>query len=168
MSSHIFRRSQRGLSIDVAERSSMLKNYQNTHYPRFSSVPKTGVAFPKTGISFLLWGIWNYKLGLVEYFLWSIWSRIVIRTRSDSKRVTLVTVGWTVLPLGCRAGAALSGVEKGEGIEHPPPPPPSHATCHPPAKEDTKHEIISPSPHFLAKKRPATLLASHPKVGPRC
>jgi len=32
----------------------MLKNYQNTHYPRLGLVPKTGIAFPKTGVLFLL------------------------------------------------------------------------------------------------------------------
>jgi len=40
-----FKRSRRELSIDVAERKSMLKNNQTTHYPRFS----TQVAFPRTG-----------------------------------------------------------------------------------------------------------------------
>jgi len=44
----LFKRSRRGLSIDVAEHSSMLKKYQNTNYLRFSFIPKTGVAFPKT------------------------------------------------------------------------------------------------------------------------
>jgi len=44
-----FKRSQRKLSIDVAELRPMLKNYQNTHYPRFSFIPKTGTVFPKTG-----------------------------------------------------------------------------------------------------------------------
>jgi len=39
-----FERSRRELSSDVAEHSFMLKNYQNTHYPRFSFVPKTGTA----------------------------------------------------------------------------------------------------------------------------
>jgi len=32
--------------------TSMLKKYQNTFYPRFSSIPKTGIAFPKTGFCF--------------------------------------------------------------------------------------------------------------------
>jgi len=33
----------------------MLKNNQNTHYPRFSFISKTGIAFPKTGVLFLVW-----------------------------------------------------------------------------------------------------------------
>jgi len=41
-----FKRSRRELSIDVAEHRSLLKNYQNTHYPRFIFIPKTGIAFP--------------------------------------------------------------------------------------------------------------------------
>jgi len=45
-----FTRSRRELSIDVVERRSMLKRYQNTHYPRFSFMPTTGIAFPKTGV----------------------------------------------------------------------------------------------------------------------
>jgi len=44
------KRSRRELSIDVAEHGSMLKNYQNTHYPCFSFIPKTGMAFPNRGI----------------------------------------------------------------------------------------------------------------------
>jgi len=47
-----FKRSQRELSIDVAEHRSMLKNYRNTHYPRFSVISKTGMAFPGTGFCF--------------------------------------------------------------------------------------------------------------------
>ena len=35
-----FRRSRRELSIDMAEHRSMLKNYQNTNYPRFGLIPK--------------------------------------------------------------------------------------------------------------------------------
>ena len=49
-----FKRSRRELSIDVAKHRSMLRKYRNTHYPRFSFIPKTGIAFPKTGVSFLL------------------------------------------------------------------------------------------------------------------
>jgi len=37
----------------VAEHKSILKNDQNTYYPRFSFIPKTGTAFPKTGVLFL-------------------------------------------------------------------------------------------------------------------
>jgi len=48
----LFERSRRELSIDVAEHRSMLKNCQNTHYPRFSFIPKTGKAFPETGSCF--------------------------------------------------------------------------------------------------------------------
>jgi len=44
-----FGRSWRDLSIDVAEQRSKLKNYQNTQYPRFIFIPKTGTGFPKTG-----------------------------------------------------------------------------------------------------------------------
>jgi len=55
ISSHIsFERFRRELSIDVAEHWSMLKNYQNTHYPRFSFIPKTSRVFPKTGVLFVL------------------------------------------------------------------------------------------------------------------
>jgi len=42
-----FKRSRRERSIDVAERRSILKNYQDTYYPRFSFTPKTGIASPK-------------------------------------------------------------------------------------------------------------------------
>ena len=47
-----FKRSQRDLSIDVAEHRSTSTNYQNTHCPRFSFIPKTGIASPKTGVCF--------------------------------------------------------------------------------------------------------------------
>jgi len=51
--SHItFKRSRRELSIDVAEHRSVSNNYQNTLYPRFSFIPKTGLAFPKRGFCF--------------------------------------------------------------------------------------------------------------------
>jgi len=40
---------------DVAEHRSILKNNQNTYYPRFSFTPKTVIASPKTGVLFLLW-----------------------------------------------------------------------------------------------------------------
>jgi len=43
-----FKKFRRELSIDLAEHRYMLKNYQNTHYPHFSFIPKTGIAFPKT------------------------------------------------------------------------------------------------------------------------
>jgi len=33
----------------------ILKNNQNTHYPRVCFIPKTGIALPKTGVLFLLW-----------------------------------------------------------------------------------------------------------------
>ena len=45
-----FKRYRRELSIDVAELGSMLKNYQNTHYPRLVLYPKQGTAFPETGV----------------------------------------------------------------------------------------------------------------------
>jgi len=46
----LFRRSRRDLSIDVTEHESMMKYYQNTHYRRFSFIPKTGIAFSETGV----------------------------------------------------------------------------------------------------------------------
>ena len=49
-----FKRSRRELPIDVDEHGSILKNHQNTYYPRFSVTPKTGIAFPKTGVLFFL------------------------------------------------------------------------------------------------------------------
>jgi len=49
-----FKRSRRELPIDVAEHRSTLKNNQIMHYPRFSFIPKTGIAFPKTEGLFLL------------------------------------------------------------------------------------------------------------------
>ena len=52
-----FKRSRRELAIDVTAHWSKLKNYQNTHYPRCSFIPKTGVAFPKTGVLFWLCGL---------------------------------------------------------------------------------------------------------------
>jgi len=33
----------------VAEHTSILKNKQNTNYPRFSFTPKTGIGLPETG-----------------------------------------------------------------------------------------------------------------------
>ena len=42
--------SRRELSIVVAGRRSMLKNNENTHYPRFSFIHKTDIAFPKTRV----------------------------------------------------------------------------------------------------------------------
>jgi len=45
--------SRRGLLNDTAERSSILKNNQNTYKARFGFIPKTGLAFPKHGL-FLL------------------------------------------------------------------------------------------------------------------
>ena len=49
-----FKRSRRELSINVAEHRSILKNNQNTHYPRFSFTPKRGTKLPETGVLFLL------------------------------------------------------------------------------------------------------------------
>jgi len=48
------KRSRRELSIDVAELRSILKNDQDTYYPRFSFTPKTGIELPETGVLFLL------------------------------------------------------------------------------------------------------------------
>ena len=45
-----FKRSQRELSIDVAEHTSMLKNYQNTLYALFSFISKECISFPLTGV----------------------------------------------------------------------------------------------------------------------
>ena len=39
----------------MAEHRSVLKNYENTYYPRFSFTPDTGIAFLETGVLFLLW-----------------------------------------------------------------------------------------------------------------
>ena len=45
-----FKRSRGELSIDVAEHRYMLKNSQNTHYPRFSFIPKTCIhSIPQNG-----------------------------------------------------------------------------------------------------------------------
>jgi len=44
--------SRRDLFIDVSEPKSLLKTDENTFYPRFSFMPKTGKAFPKTGVCF--------------------------------------------------------------------------------------------------------------------
>jgi len=52
MVSHIFKKSRRELSMDVAEHRSTLKNYQNAHYPFLKFIAKTGVAFPKRGFVF--------------------------------------------------------------------------------------------------------------------
>jgi len=51
-----FERSRGKLSRNVAEHRSMLKNDQNTYYPRFSFTPKTGIAFPETQVLVFLWG----------------------------------------------------------------------------------------------------------------
>jgi len=48
----------------------MLKNYQNTHCPRFSFTPKTGIAFPKTGVLFLLPNL-TFDCGGYDY--WRLW-----------------------------------------------------------------------------------------------
>jgi len=41
-----FKRSRRELSIHVAQHRSTLKIHQTTHYPSFSYIPKTSIAFP--------------------------------------------------------------------------------------------------------------------------
>jgi len=38
----------------MTEHRPILRNKQNTYYPRFSFTPKTGIELPKTGVSFLL------------------------------------------------------------------------------------------------------------------
>jgi len=45
---------RRDLSNDMAEHKPILKNSQNTFYPRFSFTPITDIALPKTGVLFLL------------------------------------------------------------------------------------------------------------------
>ena len=39
---------------DMAELRPILKTNQNTYQPRFSFIPKTGIAFPKSAFLFLL------------------------------------------------------------------------------------------------------------------
>jgi len=60
-----FKRSRRELPIDVAEHRSMLENYQNMHYPRFSFIPKTGIVFLQKGFCFfsvaLVFTYFRYK-----------------------------------------------------------------------------------------------------------
>jgi len=46
-----FKRSRRELSIDLAEQI-YIEKLPNTHYPGFSFISKTGVAFPKMDVSF--------------------------------------------------------------------------------------------------------------------
>ena len=73
-----FKTSRRGVSIDVAVHGSTLKNYQNTYYPRFSFITKTGITFPKTGAYFLLWTN-------SSFYSWGIsWS---IKSYSTVKRI---------------------------------------------------------------------------------
>jgi len=43
--------SHRDLSNDVTELWSILKNNQNTFYPRFGFTLKTGIELPETGIT---------------------------------------------------------------------------------------------------------------------
>jgi len=38
----------------MAEHRSILENYENTHYPHFSFMPETGIAFPKMRVLYLL------------------------------------------------------------------------------------------------------------------
>ena len=47
-----FKRSRRELFIHVDKHRSMLKNYTNTHFPRFSFIPKRCIAFQKQGFCF--------------------------------------------------------------------------------------------------------------------
>jgi len=46
--------SRRDLLNDMAERRSILKNIQNTYYPRFGFTPNTGIELPETVVLFLL------------------------------------------------------------------------------------------------------------------
>ena len=49
--------SHRDLYNDVPEHKTILKNNENTYYPRFSCTPKTGIGLPKTGVLFLLYHV---------------------------------------------------------------------------------------------------------------
>jgi len=42
--------SRRDLFNGMAEHRAISKSVQNTHYPRFSFIPKTGIAFPEMGV----------------------------------------------------------------------------------------------------------------------
>ena len=44
--------SRRDSLNDMDEHRPILKNNQNTYYPRFGFTPKRGMAFPKTGFCF--------------------------------------------------------------------------------------------------------------------
>jgi len=46
--------SHRDLFDDIAEHRAIVKNVQNTYYPRFSSIPKTRIVFPEVSVSILL------------------------------------------------------------------------------------------------------------------
>jgi len=48
------KRSQRELSIDMAEHKSILKNNQNPYYLNFNFQPKKGIELPEKGVLFLL------------------------------------------------------------------------------------------------------------------
>jgi len=65
-----FKRSRRELSTDVAEQRSTLKNYHNTHYRRFSFIPKSG-SIPRNGVFFFFFGdiAWHLKLAPLFFFL---------------------------------------------------------------------------------------------------
>jgi len=53
--------SRRDLLNDTAEHRPILKNNQNTYYPRFGFTPIKGIAFPKTGFVFT-WNLsWNWS-----------------------------------------------------------------------------------------------------------
>ena len=68
-------RSRRELSIDVAEHRTILKNNQNSYYPRFSFRSKTGIELPETGVSFLL-RIWLFsKIGLCSAISFKMFRR---------------------------------------------------------------------------------------------
>jgi len=56
-----FKSSRRELSIHMAEHRSILKQYQNTHCPRFSFIPKKGTAFPKRGCHVFLWTRFRFR-----------------------------------------------------------------------------------------------------------
>ena len=49
MFSHIIQNVSARAFLRLNIHRSMLKKYKNTHQPRFSFIPKTGIAFPKTG-----------------------------------------------------------------------------------------------------------------------
>jgi len=68
------------------------KFYQNTHYPRFSFIPNTDIAFPKTGVLFLLcMSVPNLQCGKqIVKTLWKIvWQRFVTDEKNQCSFVVV-------------------------------------------------------------------------------